>query len=191
MNQPLIDQQHFSFKDYTNSPLPKAEYSDCTFINCNFENSDLSNIAFLECNFTDCNFSNVNVMHTSFNDVAFQDCKILGVQFQNCNAFLLTFKFSGCTLNMSSFYQLKINYTKFSKCIMHQVDFTETEAKHCEFNDCDLQLSTFDRTNIEYTDFTSAYNFNINPNINQLKKAAFSKDTISGLLNSYNITLKD
>ena len=73
---------------------------------------------------------------------------------------------------------------------MHQVDFTETEAKSCEFKDCDLHLSTFDKTNLEYSEFTSAYNFNINPSLNQIKQASFSKENISGLLNSFNIKIK-
>lgn len=190
MNLPLIDQQDFNAIDYVKNPLPKAEYTDCNFTNCNFENSDLSNINFLECDFVDCNFSNANVIHTSFNAINFKGCKILGVLFQNCNPFLLAFKFTDCTLNLSSFYQLKINYTKFLNCIMHQVDFTETEAKQVVFKDCDLKQSIFDHTNLEYSDFYSAYNFSINPTNNQIKNASFSKENISGLLDNFNIKIK-
>ena len=191
MNLPLLEEQHYKSQDYTINTLPKAEYADCTFTNCNFDNSDLSNIVFSQCDFIDCNFSNADVMHTTLDDVTFTGCKILGVLFQNCNAFLLSFKFINCTLNLSSFYQLKITRTNFSNCIMHQVDFTETEAKYVIFKDCDLYQSIFDRTNLEHSDFTSAYNFNINPNLNQLKQASFSKENISGLLESFNIKKLD
>ncbi|REG85911.1 pentapeptide repeat protein [Winogradskyella sediminis] len=74
---------------------------------------------------------------------------------------------------------------------MQQVDFTEAEIKHGTFNTCDLKNSTFDRTNIEHADFTSAYNFNINPNFNQIKHASFSKENISGLLSSFHIKIKN
>lgn len=190
MNLPLTDQEYFSSKNFVKNLLPKAEYADCTFTNCTFENSDISNINFTECDFVDCNFSNVNVMHTTFNDVWFKGCKIVGVLFQNCNPFLLSFKFTNCILNLSSFYQLKINRTQFFNCNMHQVDFTETEAKYSLFKDCDLHLSTFDRTNLEHTDLTSAKNFNINPLINQIKNASFAKENISGLLESFNIKIR-
>jgi uncharacterized protein YjbI with pentapeptide repeats len=73
---------------------------------------------------------------------------------------------------------------------MHQVDFTEAEAKKTRFKDCDLYMSTFDRTNIEQADFTSAINFNINPSKNQIKNASFSNENISGLLESFNIKIK-
>ena len=73
---------------------------------------------------------------------------------------------------------------------MHQVDFTETEAKHVVFKDCDLHRSSFDRTNIEHADFTSAFNFNINPSLNYIKHASFSNQNISGLLESFNIKIK-
>jgi uncharacterized protein YjbI with pentapeptide repeats len=72
---------------------------------------------------------------------------------------------------------------------MQQVDFTETEAKQVRFKDCDLHESIFDRTNIEQADFTSALNFNINPSFNQIKNASFSKQNISGLLESFNIKI--
>lgn len=190
MNLPFINQQNYKNQDYTANILTKGEYSECTFINCNFENSDLSNISFLECEFINCNLSNIGVKHTIFNDVAFKDCKMVGIHFQNCNDFLLGFNFLACTLNLSSFYQLKISSTKFLNCKMQQIDFTETEAKNTLFSNCDLKDSIFDSTNLLNADFSSAYNISINPSTNQLKNAIFSKDNCFGLLNSFQIKIK-
>nr|WP_296383764.1 pentapeptide repeat-containing protein [Winogradskyella sp.] len=190
MNLPLIDNLNFKNQNYTIDMLSKGEYSDCTFTNCNFENSNLSNSSFLECVFIDCNLSNTNLMHTTFNDVTFNGCKLVGILFQNCNDFLLAFSFTNCTLNLSSFYQLKINSTKFSNCKMHQVDFTETEVKNTVFSNCDLKDSIFDSTILENADFLTAYNFSINPSSNQMKNAVFSKDNCFGLLSSFNIKIK-
>lgn len=113
MELPLIDNQEFKNKNYTAHQLTKGEYSFCTFNNCNFENSDISNITFLECDFIGCNISNANVMRTTFNDVTFSNCKLVGVLFQNCNTFLLSFSFNDSILNLSSFYQLKLPELSF------------------------------------------------------------------------------
>jgi uncharacterized protein YjbI with pentapeptide repeats len=73
---------------------------------------------------------------------------------------------------------------------MHQVDFTETEAKNTSFLNCDLKGSIFDTTILQNTDFCTAYNFTINPSNNPMKKALFSKDNSFGLFNSFNIKIK-
>ena len=189
MNLPLTNNQNFKSQNYTLDRLPKAEYSDCKFTKCNFENSDLSNNSFLDCEFVDCNLSNINVSHTTFNDVSFNDCKLVGVLFQNCNAFLLAFSFKNCSLNLSSFYQLKISNTSFSNCKMHQVDFAETEAKNTSFLNCDLKDAIFDDSILEKADFSTAYNFSINPSNNKIKNAIFSKDNCYGLLNAFHIRI--
>lgn len=73
---------------------------------------------------------------------------------------------------------------------MHQVDFTEAEAKNVAFMNCDLKSSIFDRTNLENANFYSAYNFSINPSNNKIKSATFSKENCFGLLNTFNIKIK-
>jgi len=190
MDLPLIDNQTFSNQNYTSNILPKAEYSYCTFENCNFENSDISNNVFLECEFHDCNFSNVNLKHTTFNDVVFSGCKLVGVNFNDINDFLMAFSFKDCNLNLSSFSDMSINKTIFTLCKMHQVDFSYAEAKSCQFLKCDLQNAVFENTNLEASDFSSAFNFDINPSTNQLKSALFSKENVSGLLKSFKIKVK-
>jgi uncharacterized protein YjbI with pentapeptide repeats len=73
---------------------------------------------------------------------------------------------------------------------MHQVDFTFTEAKESKFSRCDLMNSIFNNTNLEKADFSTAFNFNINPAENNLKDAQFSKNNIEGLLNIFKIKIK-
>ncbi|GGW65163.1 uncharacterized protein YjbI with pentapeptide repeats [Winogradskyella epiphytica] len=188
---PVIDNQTFSKQDYAKDDLLKAEYEDCTFINCDFNNSDLTSVAFLTCEFIDCNFSNANITQTTFNNVNFKGCKLLGVKFHRCNEFLLSFSCSDCLINFSSFYKVKLNQTKFYKCILHQVDFTDAQAKHAIFDDCDLSQSIFYNTNLEHADLSSAYNFSIDPSLNQIKNAYFSKSNLIGLLNAFKIRVKD
>ncbi|RYG06806.1 MAG: pentapeptide repeat-containing protein, partial [Chitinophagaceae bacterium] len=57
MSESYIAEQTFNKEDYTLTALPKAEYENCKFINCNFSSSDLSGVKFLDCEFISCNLS--------------------------------------------------------------------------------------------------------------------------------------
>ena len=114
---------------------------------------------------------------------------MLGLQFENCNQFGLSFEFSGCTLNHSSFYQMSLRKIRFENCQLHEVDFTECDLSEGKFENCDLNRATFDRTNVEKVNFRSSYNYSIDPENNRIKKAIFSKDGITGLLDKYAIEI--
>jgi len=106
MEQIFIDET-FDKKDFEDSPLARGEYENCIFKHCDFSNTDLSEIIFLECEFIDSNLSLVKLTKTAFRDVKFKDSKMLGLHFENCDEFGLSFSFEKCSLNHSSFYQLK------------------------------------------------------------------------------------
>jgi uncharacterized protein YjbI with pentapeptide repeats len=148
-----------------------------------------SNIQFVECEFIDCNFSNAIVKDTAFKDVNFINCKIIGVNFHECDSFLLQFRFKECQLNFSSFYQLKIPKTKFEHCNLEEVDFTATNISSSLFDNCDLKGAVFEETNIEKSDFRTAFNFNVAPEQNRIKGAKFSRSNIDGLLLQYQIVI--
>ena len=112
MSTPFITDQTFKNQDYTKVRLAKGEYENCIFRGCNFENGYVDNQNFMECEFIDCNLSNANLAHTTLNEVTFLDCKMLGIKFDDCNDFLLDFTFRNCTLNLSSFYGLKLKNQK-------------------------------------------------------------------------------
>ena len=189
MKDTYIEDKTFKKIDFTKSSLEKAEYNYCKFIDCNFENLKLSDFKFIECEFTNCNLSNVKTANTAFQEIVFDNCKILGVHFEDCNKFLLSFSFKKCQLNLSSFYSLNIKNTKFTNCNLQDVDFTETELSSSLFDNCDLVNSIFENTILEKCDFTTSFNYIINPEINKIKKAKFSKDGLAGLLNNYDIVI--
>lgn len=185
-----FDEEQYVGVDYTKTAIIKGEYDNCLFENCNFSDIHASNISFVECEFINCNFSNTIVAHTFFKSVLFRECKIIGVKFNECDPFLMAFSFENCQLNFSSFYQLKIQNTKFSNCIMQEVDFAETNLSKAIFDNCDLKNAIFDQTNIEGANFETSENFEINPAENKLKKAKFSQENIVGLLKSFDISIK-
>jgi uncharacterized protein YjbI with pentapeptide repeats len=182
-----FSEQEFANKDGAAQPLPIAEYEACTFINCSFSNANVSKCSFIDCHFQHCDCSNTNLHQTIIRDVSFQDCKMLGLHFNACNDFLFSATFKNCTLNFSSFYKLKLKGILFKDCTLHEVDFAECDLTGAFFDNCDLKGTVFDRTILEKADFSTAYNYTINPENNRIKKAKFSTDGLAGLLGKYDI----
>lgn len=126
---------------------------------------------------------------SAFRDVKFKDCKLLGLRFDTCHDFGLSFSFEGCQLDHSVFFKTKIRKTTFINSQLKGVDFTEADLSLALFDQCNLAEAVFDRTNLEKADLRTAVNYSIDPEINRLKKARFSMSGISGLLDKYDIQI--
>lgn len=79
--------------------------------------------------------------------------------------------------------------TIFRNCQLHEVDFTECDLTAAIFDNCDFTGAAFDDTILEKADFTSAYNYIIDPDKNKIKKAKFSYSGIIGLLAKHDIEI--
>lgn len=180
----------YTGEDFSSTRLKTGEYDNCVFIDCNFSNTHLSNCTFLECSFTDCNLTNVKFGGTTFNDVTFENCKLLGADFSVCNNFMLQLRFRESVLDLAIFAGLNLANTHFNACPLKEADFTETILTGARFNSCDLSRATFENADLEKVDFSTAYNFTIDPEQNKMKGAKFSKETIAGLLGKYNINIR-
>ncbi len=179
----------FDKQDYKNNPLAKGEYDTCRFTHCDFAGSDLSQVKFIGCTFESCNLSLAKILNTGFQDVVFKDCKMLGLRFDTCDAFALTFRFDNCTLNNSTFYQLKMKKTQFKNTQLQEVDFTEADLGGAVFDNCDLPGAVFDHTVLEKADLTGAHNYSIDPQTNKIKKARFALSEVEGLLHRHDIVI--
>ena len=191
MSQAFTQDQIFDKLDFTQEPLPKGEYENCIFTNCNFEETNLNDIKFMDCNFQDCNWSLVQLNGTVLREVKFKDCKMLGLQFETCNDFGLSFSFENCQLNHSTFFQMNIKKTIFRNCQLREIDFSESNLSNVIFDDCDLAQAIFINTVLDKADFRTAYNYSIDPESNRLKKAKFSIMGISGLLDKYDLIIEN
>jgi len=189
MNKPYYENEDFKGKDFAQS-FDYGEYESCSFSKCNFSGLDLRDVNFIECKFDHCDFSNAQLQNTGFQDVHFSNCKLMGLRFDKCDPFLLTFSFESCQLDFSSFYALKIQKTLFKDCRLQEVEFVETDLTASSFQDCDLQLAVFDRAELAKVDFRTAENFSIDPERNHVKKAKFSLTNVQGLLEKYDISIK-
>jgi fluoroquinolone resistance protein len=191
MERTYIQDKQFKKQDYTATPLVVAEYENCRFVNCNFAESSLAKITFTQCEFSGCNLGLAKLTGTGFREVVFNNnCKLLGLHFHHCNAFLFSVKFYDCTLNLSSFYNYKIQNTRFNNCSLKEVDFTEADCTGAVFTHCNFEGALFDNTILHKADFSTAYNYSIDVENNRIKKAIFSIPGLAGLLNKYDIVIK-
>ncbi|MGL6268002.1 MAG: pentapeptide repeat-containing protein [Chitinophagaceae bacterium] len=189
MEKEYFEENIFEKKDFTKTLIQPGEYELCTFKGCDFSNTDLSNISFTECTFNSCNLSLARLTNTGMREITFIDCKMLGLHFEDCSDFLFSVNFDKCILNLSSFFQQKLKNTFFKDCFLQEVDFTEAVLTLTIFENCDLSGAKFERTNLEKTDLRSSYNYSIDPEANKIKKAKFSKEGITGLLDKYDIEI--
>ncbi len=185
----IEEDKTFERINFREAPLPKMEYENCRFIDCDFSNAELSGFKFVECLFTNCDLSLARLYETALRDVSFKQCKMLGLQIDSCNKFGLSFSFEGCRLDNSSFYKTKIRQTVFRNCQLHEADFTEADLGAAVFDRCDLSLAVFDHCMLEKADFRGSYNFSIDPETNRLAKARFSVDGLPGLLHKYQLRI--
>jgi uncharacterized protein YjbI with pentapeptide repeats len=177
--------------DFKESPLPKGEYEHCHFTGCDFAHANLGGLKFLDCKFTGCNLSLATLTKTVFQGVQFKDCKMLGLRFETCNPFGLSFGFENCSLNHSSFYRLKAKQTVFKNCPLQETDFTEADLTGVVFDHCDLDRATFAGTVLEKADFRTAYHYTLDPEANRIRKAKFALPHAVGLLRKYDIQIDE
>lgn len=175
--------------DFKNAPLPQGEYEACEFIHCDFANTNLSETKFIDCTFASCNLSLAQLIKTAFQDAVFNDCKLLGLRFDQCSGFGLSFRFENCQLNHSSFFGTKIRGTVFNNTALQEVDFTDTDLTSAVFYRCDLLKALFENTTLHKADFRDSFNYSINPETNRLKGALFSLPEVIGLLDKYGIKI--
>src|SRR5262249_6651377 len=136
MSKNYVEEEVFDRVDFTKEALPKGDYTQCRFVQCNFNKADLSGIAFVECTFQDCDLSLARIFKTDFREVSFTDCKLLGLSFDQANAFLFSIAPIGCNLASCSFQGMRLEKMRFSKCSLQGADFTGADLRAAVFADC-------------------------------------------------------
>lgn len=190
MEQSYTADKIFEKSDFTITPLIMGDYESCQFINCNFSGTDISGIHFSDCLFTRCNVANATLAGTTFSDIQFRECKMPGLHFETCNHIPFKVSFHYCLLQLSSFYQMKLKKMNFIHTHLHETDFTEADLTLAVFEHCDLTGAIFDNTILEKADLHTSFNYSIDPERNKLKKAVFSVQGLSSLLDKYDIVIK-
>lgn len=174
----------------TDAKIGGREFDGCIFKNCDFSNTVFSECTFIDCTFDGCNLSMAKFPASALKTVAFANSKLLGIRFDECENFLFAVSFRDCVLDYSWFTNKKMQKTEFLNCSLKGVNFLGCDLTSADFARANLDGAVFDNTILKAADFTSAYNFGIDPEINPMPKARFSASGIAGLLKKYNIKIE-
>ncbi len=189
MEPHIHDNKTFENITYAEKLINGREFHDCIFKKCDFSNSEFSNSKFVDCIFDGCNLSMMKLGGTALNNAIFKHCKILGVNFSQCQDFLFAVMFEHCLLDYSSFMDKKMLKTNFIRTTLKEVTFTKANLSGSVFDDTDLNGAVFNQTDLTNVNFTTAYNYIIDPELNTMKKAVFSLIGLPGLLSQYGIKI--
>lgn len=168
--------------------LTEREYEACSFSNCTF--SDISGINFIECTFDQCNVSNTKMVQTGFQECTFKECKLVGCNFSKTKEFGFAAQFVNCNLSYVSFDQKKLFKSSFRNCNLAHSNFTQADLSKSIMRDCDCLEVVFMESNLAGLDFTTNYNFSIDPTLNNIKKTKFAAHALGGLLHGFGIIIE-
>lgn len=175
---------------FTGKDIIYKDFEKCSFVNCNFTDADFQGVAFTDCTFLNCNFADAKINYVAFRDAIFNICNFTNVNFAMVDSLLFSVEFKDCILDYAKFYKLKIKGTTFSNCSLVANDFMETDLTEVIFDNCNLHQSVFIDSVANKADFSTSYNFIIDPEKNKLKKARFSMEGLKGLLEKYDIIVE-
>jgi len=169
--------------------LSDKEFYKCSFENCNMSKTTYDNCRFEDCEFNNCDLSLSKLKQCEFINVKFSNSKLLGINWTELRN-LNNLEFHECKLNHSTFYGMDLHQVEIKECIVNEVDFTDAilQKANCSFSD--FNGSKFSNTDLTNANFTSAKNYDINPNYNKIKKATFSIPEALTLLQAFDINLK-
>lgn len=175
--------------DFTQTALDE-EYIDCKFLHCNFSDTALADTSFDTCTFEHCNLM-LSRLLCSFRDIKFIECKMTGTDFTHISRFSYSLSFEKSQLNYANFFGTKLRKLSFTDCNLTEAYFDEADISSSVFAQCDLSRTSFFHTNLEKVDFSTAYNFSINPTTNRLRKAIFSAQDLRGLVSHLDLVFKE
>jgi len=190
MSDNYIIEQNFNEITFGTEDIIYKDFERCTFNNCDFSACNYTGVAFIDCTFISCNFYEAKINYVAFRGALFTDCDLNGVNFSMCDPLLFEVEFKDCILDYAKFYTLKIKGTIFSNCSLIAVDFMNTDLTGVIFDNCNLHKAVFIDTIANKADFTTSYNFSIDPERNKLKRAIFSEVGLKGLLHKYDLIVK-
>jgi len=81
--------------------------------------------------------------------------------------------------------------TSFTNCSMIAIDFMNTDLTNVLFENCNLHKAVFQNTIANKADFTTSYNFSIDPEKNKIKKASFSLAGLKGLVEKHELVIRE
>lgn len=190
MHPDYIHDKEFSGIDFDEPSIKFRDFENCTFTDCDFRDCLFQTVSFIDCNFVGCNFADTKINYVSLRGVFFTKCNFTNVNFAMTDQVIFDFGFKDCLLDYAKFYALKLKKMQFINCSLVAADFMGCDLTEAVFDFCNLRHAVFIDTIAEKADFTTSYDFVIDPEQNKLKKARFSVEGLKGLLAKYDIVVK-
>lgn len=190
MSETYLIGKEYKDEIFGNEAIMYKDFERCSFTNCDFSAADFTGVAFIDCTFISCNFYEAKINYVAFRGALFTDCDFNGVNFSMVDPLLFEIEFKDCLLDYAKFYTLKIKGTVFTNCSLIAVDFMNTDLTGVIFDNCNMHKTVFIDAIAIKADFTTSYNFSIDPERNKLRKAMFSQAGLKGLLDKYEIIVK-
>ncbi len=179
----------YKSNDFSKQIMSEQSFMACEFHNCNFTESTLWNAKFVNCVFKGCNISLVKMDGCRFQDVRFIDCKLVGADFFKCDKPFFSVQFTHSILHYCNFSDLNLKGISFAECKLKECHFTNSGLVGASFKDSDLLGTIFHNSDLSKADFSSAINYDIDPQTNKIKKAKFSLPEAAALLRGFDIHL--
>ncbi|OIQ16891.1 MAG: hypothetical protein BM557_09065 [Flavobacterium sp. MedPE-SWcel] len=190
MSSKYIIDTEVSNKTFLEDEIMYRDFERCTFTNCDLSQCNYLGTSFIDCDFINCNFTEAKVNYVSLRGVQFTSCNFTEVNFSMCDPLLFRISFDDCILDYAKLYTLKLKGTIFNNCSLIATDFMKTDVTGAVFSNCNMHQAVLIDTIANKADFTSSYNFTIDPEQNKLKKAKFSVEGLKGLLTKHDLIVK-
>ena len=171
--------------------LRGKEFTRCAFHACDFSGVDLGGSEFADCSFHECNFSNTVFTGSRFLDPTFIGCKLAGLAFYKADQLVFCITARGCRIVDCNFSDIKAKKSVVTGCTVSGCDFVNADFEAAVFSDTEFSGCVFHNANLRKADFTDARGYEINPQTNDVRKAAFRMPHVIGLLCGLDIKIKD
>jgi fluoroquinolone resistance protein len=192
-NQKQYADEKFLNLQLTEDSFEELIFDTCHFKACDFSESNFKHCKFIDCEFSNCNLSLIKIKYCTFSNTIFDQSKMLGINWTEITwpqiQLASPITFYQCDLTHSSFFELSLDEIVFEGCKVQDVDFRGANLPHSNFTNTDLLGSLFMHTQLNHADFTDAINYNLDPSLNNIKKAKFSLPEAVSLLNHLDIEI--
>lgn len=180
------------FRDLADSDRFRGgDFERCTFRGCDLTQADFTDAELLDCRFEECRLSGPNFDGAGLRDAVFERCELRGVDFGRCRRLGFGVAFRGCHLSFCSFRELKMERTRFTGSVLRECFFSECDLAEADFSECDLERTLFEHCRLEGADFQTAFAFAIDPAVNRMRGARFSRGGLEGLLTQFGLRIEE
>lgn len=193
----LMPKQYYQGETFENPDpalLQDAEFNDCTFTGCRWDNVRVRNCTFLSCTFQHCSWSSVVFSFCQMRDAWFSGCAFRSIAWgglQGRSALVQPFgKAERCEFRYNEFSGMTFVGFDFSSCRFGDCIFDDCRLAGANFRCVPLGRTQFSRCDLQKADFREATDYAIDPSANKMQGARFSFPDVVALLSGFGLKIE-